>query len=362
MKILIVYASAGAGHFKAAEALYKYLKKQSGDEVLFLDVLQKSSYLFHLSYTRGYTFLINHLVFLWRLAFWITYTPGLRRISRCIASFLNSINTGGFAKFLEQESPDYIISTHFLPSEIAANLKRAGKIKSKLITIITDFGAHPFWISAGTDLYVVASSLTKKQLVEEGVSENIIKDSGIPIDEKFLKSCDKKELCVKIGIRPDKFTVLIVTGSFGLGPIEEVTDELHNDMQLLVVCANNKGLYQRLKKKGYHNTIVSGFVDNLDELMSVSDIIITKPGGLTISEVLVKRIVPVFISPIPGQETENIRVLDEYGVGISVKNTEDIKGVLMDYKEHPGKLELIKSNAGKISKPEALKEIFSVIR
>jgi len=359
---MVVYASAGAGHFKAAEAIYKCLKDRHKDvDARLIDILDNTSFFFRLSYTTGYSFLINHAVFLWKVAFYATEVSFLRRLTRAIARFLNRLNTKKFINLLCREKPDLIISTHFLTSEISAYLKNNKKINSKLTTVITDFGVHPFWISRGTDFYIVASDFTKKIMTDYGIEESKVKALGIPIDKKFLKEYDRGALCDKLGIDKNKFTALIVTGSFGMGPIEEIVELLHGEVQLLVVCANNKRLYKKLKEKNYPDCSVFGFVDNVQELMSAADIIITKPGGLTSSEVLAIGIVPIFISAIPGQETENVKALEKYGVGLSVKNIRDIKKIVLDYKNNPEKFRKNKENINAIKKPHATEEICNVV-
>lgn len=295
MKIFVVYASAGTGHFKAAEAIYNYLQNQNKNiQIELIDVLDKSNILFKNVYNYGYVLAVNYAGPLWAIGFWITYSEFLRTIIKWSRFVINRINTKRFASLLIKENPDYIISTHFLSSEISAYLKRNQKINSKIITVITDFGIHPFWLSKGTDIYVVALGSSRWQLILRGVEENNIKELGIPIDAKFLRRYDKSIIFKNLGLQQDKFTVLIVTGSFGIGPIEEIVELLHNDAQILVVCARNRRLYKRLKYKSYPNLKVFGFIDNIQELMAISDLIITKPGGLTISESLAMDLPPIF--------------------------------------------------------------------
>ncbi|MGA2775506.1 MAG: glycosyltransferase [Candidatus Omnitrophota bacterium] len=333
MKVFITYASAGAGHKKAAEAIYDYLKTNCLDaECRLIDVLDKADFIYKFAYKAGYTYLIRHLVWLWWAAFRVTYFKPLRFLTRRWVKISNLLHTNLFSQFLIQENPDYIISTHFLPSEIATVLKNRKIITSKLVTVITDFGVHPFWINNGTDLYVVASGVTKQDLVSEGVSEERIKESGIPVKVGFLKKHDRSSLCAKLGIDADKFTVLIMTGSFGIGPIKEIVELLYQDAQLLVVCALNKKLYEDLSRKSFPNVKVYAFVDNSDELMAVSDLVITKPGGLSISEILNIGLAPVFISSIPGQEKKNISVLSKFGIGYLPKNTKEIRDIVLDLK------------------------------
>ena len=362
-KVIVAYASAGAGHFKAAEAIHDFLKNQRTDlDPALIDILDKTNPLFKLTYTRGYHLMINHLVLIWKWLYWVTSAWSLRPFTRRVVTLANSLNVIKFERFLIREQPDYIVSTHFLTSEIAANLKKRGKISSKVITVITDFGVHPFWISFGTDFYVVASDYTSQKLVAAGVKKEQIKVFGIPVSQRFLQAFDRPGLLKKLGLDPDKFTVFIITGSFGIGPIEEITVLLSGVCQTIVVCARNTDLYSRLKEKRYPDALVIGFADNIEELMAVSDAIITKPGGLSTSESLVMGLVPIFITPIPGQEMENIRALESFGIGFYPRDISSIKELVIGLKDHPEKLKAMKESIGLIRKPDALNDISNVIR
>ncbi|HPT39626.1 MAG TPA: glycosyltransferase [Candidatus Omnitrophota bacterium] len=363
MKVLIIHASAGAGHRRAAEAIYNYLKENSPDlELVLLDALDKTNALFKFDYTKGYSFLVHYATRIWHWAFLVTDSKFLRPVSRSIARIINCINSQRLIRYFIQENPDVIISTHFLPSELAAGLKKKHKLSSKLITVITDYGVHPFWISAGTDLYVVASDFTRDRLVLEGVSLERIRVLGLPFDPKFLRHFDRRVLCHKFGIDHKKFTVLLMTGSFGLGPLEEIIEVLHKDCQILAVCAGNERLYSRLIKRNLENVKVFGFVSNAEELMAASQVIITKPGGATITEVLIMELPAIFISAIPGQETANVEALAKYGIGASPKNIEELKKVVLDLKNNPEKILELKQKIRQVQKPFACKELASVIR
>jgi processive 1,2-diacylglycerol beta-glucosyltransferase len=363
MKVLIIHASAGAGHRRAAEAIYNYLKEDSPDlDLVLLDALDKTNALFKFDYIKGYSFLIKYATALWHWAFWATDFKFLRPISRTVARIINCINSQKLIHYFIQENPEVIISTHFLASELAAALKKKNKITSKLITVITDYGVHPFWISPGTDLYVVASDFTKNRLVMEGVEAEKISVLGLPFDPKFLRHFDRRVLCHKLGIDYKKFTVLLMTGSFGLGPLEEIIESLHKDCQVLVVCAGNKKLYSKLLKRNLEDVKVFGFISNAEELMAASQVIITKPGGSTITEVLIMELPVVFISAIPGQETANVEALAGYGIGVSPKNIEEIKNYVLDLKNNPQKILQLRQKIREIQKPLACKELASVIR
>lgn len=316
MKIVVVYATAGAGHKKAAYVIADHIRsRDTRHSVELADIVDRSSFFFKIIYLWGYDFLVNHCQWLWSLLFAMTSQSRFRPFVSRVRSWVHYYNTGPFCKFLVDAQPDAIISTHFLSSDVVSYLKNRGFLRTRLVTIITDFGVHPFWICPGTDMYCVASDATRNILIEKGASADTVCVTGIPTDPKFSRSHDRHQICTRLAIDPGRKTVLVVTGSFGIGPIEEIVRELYRDYSVLAVCARNKGLYQRLTKKSYANTHVFGFIDFIDDLMAVADVIITKPGGLTISELLCMDCIPLFIAAIPGQESVNIAVLQSAGIG-----------------------------------------------
>ncbi|MEK9169393.1 MAG: glycosyltransferase, partial [Patescibacteria group bacterium] len=137
--------------------------------------------------------------------------------------------------------------------------------------------------------------ITKNRLLHMGIEEQRIKEFGIPSAPGFLKIQDREQIAKKLGIEAKKFTMLVMTGSFGVGPLEEIAGSLCADAQVLVVCGRNKTLFKRLEKKNLSNVLAFGFINNPEELMAVSDVIITKPGGLSIAELLNMELFPIFI-------------------------------------------------------------------
>ena len=362
MKVLITYASAGAGHKRVAEAIFDYLKTNRPDLKLeLLDVVSDAAPFFRFSYGKGYEFLVHYGAWIWGFLFWLTESLLTRWIMRKFAILSNYLSCRKFIQHLRQENFDYIISTHFLTSELAAGLKLKHKIQGKLITIITDFGVHPFWVSRGTDLYVVASGSTKNRLMHMGVEEQRIKDFGIPAAVTFSINQDREELAKKIGIDAKKFTVLVMTGSFGGGSLDKIAKSLCTDVQVLVVCARNKRLFNLMQKANLNNVKFFGFVNNAQELMAVSDCIVTKPGGSSIVELLDMELLPIFIAAIPGQESTNAKVLTSYHVGYVANNISEIKDLVLDLKNNPQKIEEQKQMIREIKKPFACQELARVI-
>lgn len=360
MKILVIYVSAGAGHLKAAEAIFHGIKKYTGHDAVLVDALDYASPLFRKIYCSGYFFLISRLSWCWSFAFCLLDVRMLQPVIKKLRRIYNSFNARPLHYFLQREKFDCILSTHFMPNEIASALKESGRINSKIVTSVTDFDVHKIWLGECVDIYAVASDWTKEKLKRIGIDEEKIRVTGIPVDEKFLIQPDIGELKERLGVRKDIFTVLMATGSFGIGPIEKVINVL-KEIQVIVVCGHNEGLFQKLNRQKKDLVKIFGLVDNMHELMAVSDVMVTKPGGLSISEALVSQLPMIFFHPIPGQETNNIKVLKSYGIGISDCSIEKIAVELNKFKSSKDAFLTAVKKTKELARPEAVKDILSLI-
>ncbi len=327
MRILIAYASAGIGHRKAAEAIYKSFKVGfPSNEVYIVDSLDYSNIIFRWGYPRTYLFLINYLSLIWGFLYYLTDFKYLDSIFSWPRRAFHRLNGIGFEKFLLGLNPEAVICTHFFPSEVTAELKKDKRFGGRLITVVTDFRLHSFWVSREPDFFVVASDETKKDLLDRGIREERVKVLGIPVDPVFSETKLKEALLKRLDLRENFFNILLVSGGFGVGPIKELVlgfdrlkDRIGSELQLIVICGRNKRLFNELtllqKRLRIENKIYP-FVDNMDEFMQVSDIMITKSGGITISEALSKSLPMIIIRPILGQETRNSAILLQYGVAL----------------------------------------------
>ncbi len=362
MKILIIHASAGAGHQKAAEALFAGLQK-SEHQVKLVDALDYTSPSFKKFYRGTYFFLISQFPSLWALFFNILDQDWIQPLARISRRFYNSIVAERLEQFIKEESFDTIFSTHFMPTEVCAALKRKKFIASQLITVITDFDVHKIWLAEGVDIYTVACEWTKRRLRNLNVKEEGILVSGIPIHENFLESFDIGFLKKKMGLIENNFTVLLATGSFGIGPLEEIVRYLFLEgFQTIVICGQNKDLMANLNEKKYPNVKVFGLVDNMHELMSVSDMMITKPGGLSISEALVRQLPLIFFHPIPGQEAHNVEVLAYHNIGFWAKSVEGIVREVKRLSHQKDAFLTVVRRTQALARPNAVKDILSLIK
>jgi processive 1,2-diacylglycerol beta-glucosyltransferase len=325
-----------------------------------VDTLDYTSPFYKDLYKKTYSILISYFSPLWAFFFWVADIPFLLPAVQALRRFFNHLNAKALERFLEKENFDYIITTHFFSNEVASSLKGKKKITSKLICVVTDFDVHRIWLAKNVDCYTVACELTKEKLKSFGVPESKIAVTGIPTDEKFSAPQNRAELRAKLGLDKSMFTVLIATGSFGIGPIEEILSYL-KDIQCVVICGNNQKLTQKLSSVATAHVKILGFVNNMNEYMVASDVLITKPGGLSISEALVVGLPLIFFSAIPGQETNNIRTLKAFGVGVSGLKVFEIAQEIQALKASAAHLEAAKDKIKKIARPNSVCDIIRLI-
>jgi processive 1,2-diacylglycerol beta-glucosyltransferase len=360
-KILIAYASAGAGHAKAAYAIDSALKKINRDdiEVKLINTLDYSTPFLKKSYPAIYLFLVNRIPTIWGLGYYLFDTRIVYRAFIALARRINhSLNCARLVDFLKQYNPDVILNTHFLGIEVMAHMKRQGMLRdAKLISVVTDYFMHSFWVDKAVDYFCVAQEESKMHLIKRGVSPDKIRVLGVPIDPAFAIKKDRKELSAKLGINENLHTVLIGSGGFGVGPIKELVKELSDigkGVQLLVVCGRNPKLYNEISEfaKSSETPIkVYEFIDNMDELMEVSDIMVTKSGGMTSSEAMAKDLPMIITQAIPGQEARNSRYLVKSEAAIYAGSAKKAKKAIVDILNSDSKIELLREKIRKIKKP-----------
>jgi len=368
MKIFIIHAPAGAGHKSATLAIKDaFDKANTGYDVRVIDSLQYANRFFRSSYVWGYNFMVSRAPFLWTFSFYFTDFKPLRPLIRSARRMINFINGHKLYSFIRKEKPDCIVATHFFATEIISNLKMSKLYDGKLITCVTDYGVHDFWISSQVDIYVVASEYTKNELIDKGIQAERIRVLGIPVQEKFTKRLERPEAAEKLGLKEELFTVLIIGGGLGVGPIPQMVETIagtSEPFQLIVVCGRNEGLFKRIEEiaKGSKIRIKPyGFTDKVNELMDASDVMISKPGGLSISEAMVKGVPMIVNTFIPGQEENNLMFLEKHGVGIRVKTVEEtLEKLELLYRSRPT-LEVMREKAKQLGKPSAASDIVLLV-
>ena len=372
MKILLTYAYAGIGHKKAAEAVQSALSDSKDLDVKIIDVLDYTNRVFKFSYPRIYLFLIDKVSFLWGIFYYFLDINLVDKVISPLRKFFHSLQAERFVKFILKETPDVIVSTHFLSSEVVSELKRKNIFKGKLVTIVTDFLPHTFWLARNSDYFIVAIERTKKDLIRRGIEEEKIKVLGIPCEPKFSISKSHEVIVKKLELEDKFFNLLIMSGGFGAGPAKKIVysinsmePKIREKIQINAICGKNKHLFKelnRLKSDLEVKLNVFGYMNNVDEFMEVSSCIVTKSGGLTISEALSKKLPMIIIQPIPGQETRNCKILVGYGTAVRADKVSQVRSCVKDFLNFPEKIFGMKTRINFLSYPNAARDIAEFIR
>lgn len=364
MKIVVAHVPAGSGHERAAQAVMAGLIQMNAQvQPLLLNAAQKADRTYQWAFTRGYQMLIDHAPGLWALMYYATDCAWLTSLWRRLHRLQNAWHGKGLEEFLVSAQPDTFVATHFFPVEVAAFLKRSRRISSTVIAVITDYLPHTLWIAPGVDRYIVGFLETKEELIRRGVKAQQISVLGIPIDPKFSQRNDRVAVAQRLGIDPKGCTILIGSGGFGTGPIASLVQSLgrlKEKVQLLIVTGKNASLFKRLSslnRKIPHVLKIYGFIHNMDELMDVSDLMITKPGGLSCSEALAKGLPLILISPIPGQESRNAQLLSQKQIAAVAPRLSRICQIIERMRRDQGGLSAWAQRAREAARPNAALEI-----
>jgi processive 1,2-diacylglycerol beta-glucosyltransferase len=287
---------------------------------------------------------------------------GKKRGDRFRLAF-EKINLRPFLALLCDHSWDLVINTHFLPAEIVASLRKKHMLRVPQVTVTTDFETHRLWVNQPCEHYYTATEEGARYLQHWGVSAQHITATGIPIHPVFSKPKDRGLMRKKHGLDADRPIVLQLAGGFGVGPVARLFQailEVEQPLQLVAVSGKNEKAATELKAiqpPPRHRAKVLGFTHEIDELMVVADLVVSKPGGLTTSETLARGAAMVIVNPIPGQETRNSDFLLEQGAAIKINNLATLPykiGCLLD---DPKRLAQLKANATRTARPRAAFEI-----
>jgi len=359
--VLILSASAGAGHVRAAQAIERALEEVgAAREIRHLDTLEYTNKLFRNIYSKAYIEMANNSPEV--LGWLYDQTDRPWKNERMRLAF-DKLNTLPFIRMLQKYQPEIVVCTHFLPAEIISWLKAKGRIGGRQAIVVTDFDIHAMWLCHHYEQYFVAIDETREHLSELGIPAGKITVSGIPIDPVFSVPKEKAAMRRSLGLRPDRTTILLSTGGFGVGPIEHLMTSLlrmRHPAQVIAICGRNAELKRRLDEMVAtipHDATVAvttvGYTTAMDEYMAASDILLGKPGGLTTSEALARGLVFVIVNPIPGQEERNSDHLLEEGVAIRCNNLPVLSYKIDRLLDDPARFERMRRNVERMGRPRA---------
>lgn len=390
-KVLIMSASTGGGHNRAARAIKEELTNKSINGITIdceiIDSLKIVNGTMDKLISRGYEKSAKYTPKAWGGVYKLTESNLISR-NEFKDNPLTSIISRKLKKLVEIKKPDLIIGTHAFPMIALSTLKKHSQLHTDgetntfaegfhryyedlnippLMTVLTDYTTHSAYIQNEIDYYIAGHEYVKELLIEDGIDEEKIKPYGIPVEKSFLTSRDRETVLSELNLDPNKFTVLLMGGSFGAGNIKETLDELvsiDRDFQIIVITGRNKSLKEKLEKSLLSsettidkNICVLGFTDKMNDLLSSVDILVSKPGGLTTTESLLKEVPMIIPYFIPGQEEENLDFLSNCGASLRTSKKYTLSVILKVLIDNPDRIKMLKENIKSIKKLNASQDI-----
>ncbi len=344
MSILVLYASAGNGHRRAAEALYEAFILAGKEDVVLMDILDFTPGWFKRLYSDGYGWLISHAKSIWRFLFNFSNHPSPSIFVDTWHSLLNILATRQLRDYLKETEVSLVVTTHFMANDVISYYRQRAGCKCRLACVVTDYVVHRFWFERGVDKYFVGCDEAKEELVKMGVGEERISVIGIPVPHGFLRVLPRDQMLKKFGLE-DRFTVLILANAVNPGLIVDVVKVLMRDVQIVVGCGKNDRLRKELEPLQDISPMlkVYGMIEEIELMMSVADVLVSKPGGLVVSEAIVKRLPMLLIDPIPGQEEGNRDFLVEKGVAYYAQGSVELIRHILRLKHNKEELDHMRS-------------------
>ncbi len=363
-RVLVLSAAVGAGHLRAAEAVELALRKVDPKAIVKnVDVLTLTNAPFRRVYGKLYLDLVNKAPHVLGYFYDMMDRPPRGPATDKLRFVAEKLNMTKFLRFLKEESWDVIVNTHFLPAEMIAALRKREHLTTPQLTVTTDFETHRLWVNQPCDHYFTATDEGAAYLMHFGVPADHVTVTGIPIHPVFAEPIDRTRCLAHHGLAGDRPIVLQLAGGFGVGPIELIfrtIAAIEVPLEIVVVAGRNekaKAAIEKMSVPERHRVKVLGFTTEIDQLMGLADIVVSKPGGLTTSEVLARGAAMAVINPIPGQESRNSDYLLENGAAIKINNTATLGHKLTRLLREPERLTRLKENARRLGKPQAAFEI-----
>ena len=369
-KVIVFYASYGGGHLSAARSIKEYIENNHPEiEAELIDCVKYINKTLEVVTTKAYSEMAKKAPQTWGHIYKGADSGPISKISYTS----NKVMAIKLKKLLQEKNPDLVICTHPFASQMCSYLKRKGKTNVKIATVLTDFAIHNQWVIGHeyTEYFFVSHLGMKEDLIEQGVEADKIYATGIPLSNKFLLEYDKNEILEQFGLTPNKKTVLFFAGGeLGLGKshtLDIFKSFLKNEtIQIVAIAGKNPKMKERFSnfviEMGKESSVkVLEYTDKVAQLMSISDLVVTKPGGLTTTESLASGLPIVVINPIPGQEEENAEFLEENKVAIWIKKGDDVEQLLNDLFSNPDKMQEMKVRARLMAKKNSTRDICKIL-
>ncbi|MFA4831538.1 MAG: glycosyltransferase [Patescibacteria group bacterium] len=337
-KLLIISVSAGSGHVRAAEAIEKTARLFYPKlEAKHIDLVDYTNLATRKAVFGAYAIMASQWPELYGFLYRKADTPRGKKQFAQFAKIIEKMNSEKLLLFVKKYQPDYVLCTHLISANTIVNFIEKNKIKLPIGTIITDYNTHELWISSKNQDYFVATPKIKWKLNQKGIPQENIFVSGIPVDPAFYEKKSIARLQQNYNIDKTRKTILVLSGGHGttkIGKIIKILFGLAEQINIIAIAGKNKKMENKLKKLKPPSQIKFyplGWTDAIDEYMRLSDLIITKPGGITATECITLGKPIIIIDPIPGQEEHNADYILSNGMGNVARNSAD----LLYYAHHP---------------------------
>lgn len=356
-RVIFLYAVTYSGHYQAAQSVREILD-DSSVETIGIDIAKVFP-------------LLSKLVIplYWILAKKIPWfldkiwdNTVVEKNTRTIRQKVLSLISPKLKQYCEKLNPDIIVCSHSLPCSLISIEKAKNNMKIPLAAIVTDYGIHPYWLSSAVDIYFVPSIEIKNKLLSWGISESKIKITGIPVKSVFMTKLSKEMARKEIGLAPDLPTLLFMGGSYGHLPTSSIVDSLIDfpkPFQAVVLNGIHAGNKKEVIKTNNVQFHIVGYHNKVHLLMDTADILISKPGGLTVSEAIAKGIPLLIFNPLPAQERENTRYLITNGAAVHAHTITELKSLVLELLTQPERLNSLKEKMVSLSKDNNAAQIIA---
>ena len=341
-RILIGYAEYGSGHKSVAHYIKSYFDKENEYEVLLLNFF--------------YDIVNNKLA-------------GKGNVKLCLKSFDFNKLRDVFKDF----NPDIVICTHYYVSYLAGIFNKENVTSSKIFTVITDFSHHSWWTVNKEEIsyYIVANEIVKNELISHGVSDSIICPFGLPINKDFVKNVDSKEFILKKysinGVRP--IYLFFAGGSDGFDSSYDYFVSLvkvNLPIDIIFICGKNKNLKAKCEEyihsNDIKNVVILGFTHDVFNLLYVSDVVITKPGGSTVNEIIEMRKPSILIPGVGGQEKYNAKYMVKKHFAVKVRGPKGLVRKVKLFLNYPFLANSIRNKLNKLDEKDSCKKIYELVK
>ncbi len=365
-RILLLSATSGAGHVRAAQALEKAFSARGDCLVEHIDALQYVSKLFQRIYDKAYISMVQRAPELMGVLYDRTDQPWEHPRRRLM---LDRLNTGPMIRLLKRIQPDLCVATHFLPAEIIAWLIARRKLRAHNVIVVTDYDVHAMWLCRTVDRYYVAIDEAKEYLARIGVPRERLLVTGIPVDPLFAAPVSRSDARKQLGLDATATVILISAGGYGIGPVEQLVKDLlglQRPWQIVAIAGKSEKTRKRLEviareagklQSSSPRLCAVGFTTEMDKYMAAADLMVGKAGGLTTSEALARALPMALIEPIPGQEERNADHLLEAGAAIRCNNLPAAAWKIAALLDDPGRFARMRDAARGLGKPGAAARI-----